>query len=613
MCVPGTVRFQFYPFRGKSTTNRFVFSTRPFRFPGQLMGSGDTCAHPTIVRGFCSRCRRPVSSDSHVAVGKSSFGISVRADAAASGAQRELMRLRDSRRLVLVLDIDHTLLHTVKDCRANRPSEYTIYTDGVVTRPGAASSVVPPKYDGSYSLHSMSLTVNRCKRSFLVSLRPGLLSFLHGVSRKYDLYIFTHGSTAYAAQVKNLLNLLFEKTYPDYGRRKIFQDSRVLALEDSHTGESGRERWKTLSRWFPVGDTAAAANSTIRSASDLVVILDDQVIAWQPQYIHSVIRMEPYVAFRSSESCRLAHYAEARVRFQGQLGHGAEARREIEDCVLQPLSVSSTPSASSSPHAASPDLKPPTTTSRCPYGLVGEFPLRRRSEMHYASPPITPPSPFLASSPAQQKFSVLKAGQRRTVASSSFYRNHTLAITRLLENVHDLVYNEAIETTSEALSVLRSKVLAGTIISLHSLVPSSVSYTSSELATSLRYCGAEVLDRSSTEDDLCRVTHIVSHARGRRVQVALAQATDAKVVTEDWAFHSIWLWSKQDEQKYDDLVVDDLPPFRLHLRGLRAAAMLGYPSGSPTPTSTTEFSLTPPPVAGSSRPPKLMEIVARKR
>ena len=125
--------------------------------------------------------------------------------------------LLSSNRLVLVMDIDHTMLHCVI------PSQRKVLLPPYIT---------PLSVRGT--MH-------------LVKLRPGIQRFLNEMDKLFELHIYTHGSRAYAAEVGAVLDptgTLFGKRIVsrddcDHGARKElprifpYRHNHVVVVDDS--------------------------------------------------------------------------------------------------------------------------------------------------------------------------------------------------------------------------------------------------------------------------------------------------------------------------------------------------------------------------------------------
>ena len=157
--------------------------------------------------------------------------------------QSKRQSLHDMRKLALILDIDHTLLHATPSAVLPSKDEMT-------------------KFDlECIAVHSEDLVT---RYYHLIKLRPGLASFLEEANKMYQLSIYTAGTRAYAESVVKLIDptgSLF--------RKRIMSRSDA-PLPDAELGSGPINPCeKSLARLF-VGESAHMA-----------VILDDREDVWK--------------------------------------------------------------------------------------------------------------------------------------------------------------------------------------------------------------------------------------------------------------------------------------------------------------------------------------------
>ena len=185
------------------------------------------CPHEVMFGGLCADCGKNVRSLQaplpRVRALHSRHDVWISNDEASSAGRTEYDALLAARRLVLVMDIDHTMLHALPLRRPLKPAAVPPHVTAV--REGA--------------LH------------FLVKLRPGIEAFLRGMAELYQLHVYTHGSRAYAARVVAMLD----------PTGALFKD-RIVSRDDCDT-----DALKTLTRIFPY-------------RHDHVVVVDDKRGVW---------------------------------------------------------------------------------------------------------------------------------------------------------------------------------------------------------------------------------------------------------------------------------------------------------------------------------------------
>ncbi|RQM18429.1 hypothetical protein DD237_000861 [Peronospora effusa] len=154
-----------------------------------------------------------------------------------------IRRQLGAKKLSLVLDLDHTLLHAVR-------------VDDVV------GEIV--KTDGIHFFFIPGLA-----QQHVVKLRPGLTEFLTELSVLYDLFIYTHGTRLYAEQIVKIID-------PD----ETYFKNRIVARTDTPD-----MLHKSLKLLFPSCDDS------------MILVLDDRIDVWKDNE-WNVFLIEPYHYFK---------------------------------------------------------------------------------------------------------------------------------------------------------------------------------------------------------------------------------------------------------------------------------------------------------------------------
>lgn len=142
-------------------------------------------------------------------------------------------------RLTLVLDLDHTILHS-----------------------------------NAFYGHVTNKSLNECnlvqvqKQPLLIKFRPGLDKFLQTLHEKYDLYIYTMGEREYATAVLSIID-----------PKNILFNNRIIARDDFKD-----HKFKCLSNISPTIDETK------------VVVVDDYVDIWKT-HSKQVVRVLQYQYF----------------------------------------------------------------------------------------------------------------------------------------------------------------------------------------------------------------------------------------------------------------------------------------------------------------------------
>ncbi|XP_074562651.1 RNA polymerase II C-terminal domain phosphatase-like 4 [Curcuma longa] len=209
--------------------------------------------HPGFFKGLCIRCGQIEEDGSGVA-----FGY-IHKDLRLGNVEIERLRGADlknllhKKKLILILDLDHTLLNSTRFADITSDEEYLFrQIDGMKDDPDRSL----------FRLDTMHM---------LTKLRPFVHNFLKEASSFFEMYIYTMAERSYAMEIAKLLD-------PD----KVYFDSKVITQADcTQRHQKGLD--------------------VILGAESLVVILDDTEAVWH-RHKDNLIQMERYHFFASS--CR---------------------------------------------------------------------------------------------------------------------------------------------------------------------------------------------------------------------------------------------------------------------------------------------------------------------
>ncbi|KAF8765749.1 hypothetical protein HU200_008255 [Digitaria exilis] len=215
----------------------------------------EVCSHPGYFGGLCFRCGKPQDEEdvSGVAFGYIHKGLRLGTSEIDRLRGADLKNLLRERKLVLILDLDHTLINSTKlQDISSAENDLGIRT--------AASKDDPDK--SIFTLDSMQM---------LTKLRPFVRRFLKEASNMFEMYIYTMGDKAYAIEIAKLLD-----------PSNVYFPSKVISNSDcTQRHQKGLD--------------------VILGAESVAVILDDTEYVWQ-KHKENLILMERYHYFASS--CR---------------------------------------------------------------------------------------------------------------------------------------------------------------------------------------------------------------------------------------------------------------------------------------------------------------------
>ncbi|KAG5874474.1 hypothetical protein JTB14_009197 [Gonioctena quinquepunctata] len=203
------------------------------------------CSHPTIMIDMCAECgadlrKNDVTSSASVPMIHAIPDLKVSEELAQKLGKADNERLIKDKKLVLLVDLDQTLIHTTNDN-------------------------IPPNIKDVYHFQ-----LNGPQSPWYhTRLRPGTHSFLNNIHDFYELHICTFGSRNYAHTIAMFLD----------ADQKIFSN-RILSRDECFDPTSKKANLKAL---FPCGD-------------NLVCIIDDREDVWS--HATNLIHVKPYHFFQ---------------------------------------------------------------------------------------------------------------------------------------------------------------------------------------------------------------------------------------------------------------------------------------------------------------------------
>uniref|UniRef100_A0A182N813 RNA polymerase II subunit A C-terminal domain phosphatase n=1 Tax=Anopheles dirus TaxID=7168 RepID=A0A182N813_9DIPT len=205
------------------------------------------CSHTTVIKDMCADCGADLRQDEPSSCSKASVPmihsvpeLKVTETLAKKLGQADTERLLSDRKLVLLVDLDQTLIHTTND---NVPNNLKDVYHFQLYGPNS------PWYH--------------------TRLRPGALAFLAKMHPYYELHICTFGARNYAHMIAQFLD-----------KDGNFFSHRILSRDECFNATSKTDNLKAL---FPCGDS-------------MVCIIDDREDVWN--MASNLIQVKPYHFFR---------------------------------------------------------------------------------------------------------------------------------------------------------------------------------------------------------------------------------------------------------------------------------------------------------------------------
>eukprot|EP01083_Nonionella_stella_P066845 176378_1 len=208
---------------------------------GETLCVVEWCAHDLRVNGLCANCGADLTQLLHsssttdtqrfdLVVGRD-MTLELSEDLLNQQTLENSQELLDSKKLLLILDIDHTVLHATKDSRFD-----------------------PLLSNTEFANETHRFQLNELKSPYYVKLRPHMREFLKSVTDIFDVRVYTMGLRHYAEEVLSIID-------PDH--QKI---GKRVVCRDDHRDKAMLT--KELHRLFPVDER-------------MVLVVDDRTDVWK--------------------------------------------------------------------------------------------------------------------------------------------------------------------------------------------------------------------------------------------------------------------------------------------------------------------------------------------
>ncbi|XP_036678758.1 RNA polymerase II subunit A C-terminal domain phosphatase isoform X5 [Balaenoptera musculus] len=227
--------------------------------PGQVVAPGavlvqlEGCSHPVVMKGLCAECGQDLTqlqsqngrpqvplSTATVSMVHSVPELMVSSEQAEQLGREDQQRLHRNRKLVLMVDLDQTLIHTTEQLCQQMSNKGIFH-----------------------------FQLGRGEPMLHTRLRPHCKGFLEKIAKLYELHVFTFGSRLYAHTIAGFLD-------PE---KKLFSH-RILSRDECIDPFSKTGNLRNL---FPCGDS-------------MVCIIDDREDVWK--FAPNLITVKKYVYFQ---------------------------------------------------------------------------------------------------------------------------------------------------------------------------------------------------------------------------------------------------------------------------------------------------------------------------
>ncbi|XP_051826520.1 RNA polymerase II subunit A C-terminal domain phosphatase isoform X2 [Antechinus flavipes] len=255
--------------------------------PGGVLVRLEGCSHPVVMKGLCAECGQDLTqlqskngkqqvplSTATVSMVHSVPELMVSSEQAEQLGREDQQRLHRNRKLVLMVDLDQTLIHTTEQ-HCQQMSNKGIF----------------------------HFQLGRGEPMLHTRLRPHCKEFLEKIAKLYELHVFTFGSRLYAHTIAGFLD-------PE---KKLFSH-RILSRDECIDPFSKTGNLRNL---FPCGDS-------------MVCIIDDREDVWK--FAPNLITVKKYVYFQGIGDINAPPGSrETQMKKKAEISEQATSLKDAED------------------------------------------------------------------------------------------------------------------------------------------------------------------------------------------------------------------------------------------------------------------------------------------
>ncbi|GIY77963.1 RNA polymerase II subunit A C-terminal domain phosphatase [Caerostris darwini] len=468
------------------------------------------CTHQVIMKDLCAECGtdlRHLDRDNFEKLTAATTysmvhvvpELKVSLEQAEKLGQDDENRLLKSKKLVLLVDLDQTLIHTTND---NIPENL----------PNVEHFQLYGQYSPWYH----------------TNLRPGTRNFLENISKHYELHICTFGARLYAHKIAQILD-------PD---GKIFSH-RILSRDECFDATSKTANLKGL---FPRGD-------------NMVCIIDDREDVWN--FAPNVIHVKPYSYFRNTGDINAPPPPPPPEEEQPKKPTTTTADTTVENSNEKPniLSESSKELVEdkkqngvinsdkahenkSSTKDISTDPKPVEENPKSDSNISNE---EKSSKSTQTTKKTLPPIDI-------------------SVFCNTNADDYLLYLEEILINIHKTYYEmfekmkrageKGIPNMKVVVPYVRSKILKGVNMVFSSIIPTNCVPESHHLWTLAESLGAHVTRDLNLQKSKHRTTHVIASKPDTSKVNEAKKFKGIHVVTLDWLLCCAERWERPDERLF---------------------------------------------------------------
>ncbi|XP_019533693.3 RNA polymerase II subunit A C-terminal domain phosphatase [Aedes albopictus] len=468
----------------------------------------DQCSHTTVIKDMCADCGADLRQDDQAGGSEASVPmihsvpeLKVTETLAKKLGQADTERLLKDKKLVLLVDLDQTLIHTTND---NVPNNLKDVYHFQLYGPNS------PWYH--------------------TRLRPGALEFLTKMHPYYELHICTFGARNYAHMIAQFLD-------PD---GKLFSH-RILSRDECFNATSKTDNLRAL---FPCGDS-------------MVCIIDDREDVWN--MAANLIQVKPYHFFQHTGDINAPpgmskHELDGKgVDFKDLIGQFSKDKKDkgknnsrpptpkIETDEIKSEEVTTEGGKAATP-AEEATKEENTSSEPVEKSEENKSDKKEQSEKQSAEKE--------SSADDSNKKDKSDKDEEENLIEIEDPDDYLLYLEHILMKIHETFYEEyektkQISDLKRLIPQVKSQVLVGFNLVFSGLVPNSMKLVESKAYQVARSLGAKV-----TQDFTPETTHLVAVTFGTSKVHNARKNPKIKMVTPEWLWACAERWEHVEERLY---------------------------------------------------------------
>ncbi|CCF56687.1 hypothetical protein KAFR_0B03910 [Kazachstania africana CBS 2517] len=481
------------------------------------------CNHDIVYGGLCTQCGKEVDESEQSQFG-SNFTVS-HTDTNLKISRKEALdigedfkkRLRNEKKLVLVVDLDQTVIHcgvdpTIGEWKSdpNNPNYDTLKDVQMFAL--EEEPVLPFMYMGPKP------TPRKCW--YYVKVRPGLKEFFKKVAPLFEMHIYTMATRAYALEITKII----DPTGELFGNRILSRD------------ENGSLTSKSLERLFPTDQS-------------MVIIIDDRGDVWN--WSPNLIKVVPYSFFVGVGDIN-SNFLPKQQTTMLQLGRRSREKAKEADELLTDIMDTE----------KKLQEKIDEEVKRQEKNLSHQVVPTEESVSNETKEEWTKKLEHSASVEVQQQNRPLAAlqehlhNQRLLIDDDDelYFLKDTLA--KVHNEYYSILENKSLDESGADIKLimpkLKQSVFEGCHFVFSGLIPLHTDIRRADIVVWTSMFGAE----SSSEINEV-TTHVITKTPGTfKARLAKSFNSDIKIVHPDWVFECLIRWTHVDEKPYT-LIVEE--------------------------------------------------------